>query len=47
MPQINVYDHKFMMKMNEVKKDKAIRIILNRRWSDKKSDNNNVALEVE
>ena len=32
--------------MNEVKRDKATRIILNRRCGDKEADNDDVALEV-
>ena len=47
LPQINIHDHRIMMKMNEVKKDKAMRRILNRRRGDKEAENDNVALEVE
>ena len=47
LPKINIHDHRIMMKMNEVKKDKAMRRILNRRRGDKEAENDNVALEVE
>ena len=46
MPQINLHDHEIMMKINEVKKDKAIRRILNRRRGDKQAEIDNAALEV-
>lgn len=35
LPHINIYDHRIMMKMNEVKTMKALRIYKNRRCGDK------------
>ena len=47
LPEINLHDHRTMMKMNEVKKDIALRRIKSRRHGDIDSQNNNVTLEVE
>jgi len=47
LPNINLTDHRIMMRMNEVKKEKALRRIENRRRSDKEAANENIPLQVE
>ena len=47
LPSINLPDHRIMMKMNEVKKEKALRRIKNRRRGDKEAANDNIVLDME
>ena len=45
LPEINMLDHRIMMKMNEVKKEKALRRIKKRRHGNKESEINQGLLQ--
>ena len=47
LPDINMLDHRIMMKMNEVKKEKALRRVKKRRHGDKAEINQGLLQEVD